>query len=785
LFARANNETMVFGKGWGVSNDGDRAGVHPREYFRVLVEQAADGIFISSQGGLYLDVNASGHRLLGYAPGELIGKRIVDVLDPDELPRLQGAIAGLLRGEIQTQEWVMLRKDGSVLEAEVRAQLLSSGLFLGIVRDLSPGKLIERKVRASEAQLRSILQTAPDVIMTVDRAGKILFINRTLPPLSPHQVVGTCCFDYVVPEARPRIVAAVERVFATREIVEYEVQAPPDPTGERGWSSVRMGPLVEGDRVVGATLCATDVTGRYRDEARSRELSSRLQKIASQVPGMVYQFKLRPDGSTCFPYASERIREIYRVSPEEVRDNANAVLAVVHPDDFAGLVDSITLSAKTMRPWQHEYRVKFPDGEVRWLYGTSVPESQSDGSTLWHGFITDVTHRQEADRSKSALEDQLRQSQKFQSIGKLAGGVAHDFNNLLTSMIGFVELALMDVPQGSVVAEYLDSAVESARRGAALTQQLLAFARKKIVRPEVVTVNEVLEPMAPMIRRLVGENLEVVLELAPDLGPVNVDVGGLQQVIMNVVVNARDAISGTGQIRLQTANVSLDAAHCRTHAETVPGEYVMVAVSDNGAGMSAEVRSQIFEPFFTTKDVGEGSGLGLAMCHGIIKQAGGNISVDSELGKGSRFCIYLPRVEREPVSVPTSRALTSSARGSETLLLVEDEEMILRLARVALSALGYQLMTAADGVQALDLVARTSARIHLLITDVVMPRMGGRELATRLTALQPGVRVLYSSGYTGDAIVEDGVLAQGIDFLQKPYTPALLARRVREVLDKA
>jgi len=522
------------------------------------------------------------------------------------------------------------------------------------VGESNEGDRLERNVSGSEARLRSILETAPDVIMTVDRAGTILFINRTLPPLVPEQVVGTCCFDYVPADARARVEAAIAGVFRTREIAEYEVLAPPGPSGARGWSSVRAGPLIEGDEVVAVTLCATD-----------------------------------------------------------------------------------------------------------------------------------VTRRKEADQAKAHLEDQLRQSQKIQSLGQLAGGVAHDFNNLLTSILGFVELAKGELPPDAEAVELLDGAIASVKRGAALAQQMLAFARQKIVRPELVVLNNVLGTMVDMMRRLVGENLEVVLELAPDLGVVKVDVGSMEQVIMNLVVNARDAISGTGRITLETQNVVLDDEYCRVHAETTPGEFVVLAVTDTGVGMPPEISGKVFEPFFTTKPVGEGTGLGLAMCHGIIKQAGGNISVYSEPGAGSTFRVYLPRslavgkgaLAAVPVRVP-------SAQGHETVLLVEDEHMILRVARDALAGLGYRVLTAADGVQALDLVGSMSEPVHLLITDVVMPRMGGRELATRLTALRPGMRVLFSSGYTENAIVEHGVLDEGINFLQKPYTPMALARRVRELLDR-
>ncbi len=769
-----------------MSNGGSRAEVRPEEYFRVLVEQAADGIFVATEAGVYVEVNASGHRLLGFQPGELVGKRIADVVQPGERSRLDATIARLVGGEMpQIQEWQMRRKDGTPLDAEVTAQRLSSGGILGVLRDIGSRKAIEKQVLESEARIRSILQTAPDSIMTVDRAGKILFINRAQPPLVPAELIGRSCYDYVLPEARHRVAAALERVFTQRLPDEYEVRA---LSGGDGWWSVRAGPLIQGDEVVAATLCATDVSARRRDEARSHELASRLQKIASQVPGLVYQFKVRPDGTACIPYASERIREIFRVSPEEVREDASKVFAAIHPEDLNDVQESISFSARTLHPWQCEYRVRFPNGDVRWHYGNSVPERQPDGSTVWHGFINDVSQRHEAERLKAQLEDQLRQSQKVESIGKLAGGVAHDFNNLLTSIMGFVELALAEVDAGSDAAEYLGGAMESTRRGAALTQQLLAFARKKMVRPEVVDINEVLQRMGGMIRRLVGENLELALTMSPGLGKVKVDIGSLEQVVMNLVVNARDAIPETGRITLETRNALLDDDYCRTHAETAPGEYVLLAVTDTGVGMTPEVQARVFEPFFTTKPTGEGTGLGLAMCHGIVKQAGGNISFLSTPGQGSTFRVYLPRVigpqPALPISIWTPAATTPASSGNETVLLVEDEETILRVAREALTALGYRVITASDGVRALELVKRTLEPIDLVITDVVMPQMGGRELVTRLLALQPGLRILFSSGYSENAISADGVLDEGINFLQKPYTPTTLARRVREALDR-
>ena len=617
----------------------------------------------------------------------------------------------------------------------------------------------------SASQLQSVLETAPDTILTVDRAGTILFINRVNAALTVAQVVGTSCYHYVPADQRARVEQAIERVFRDRVIDEYEVQGPPDPTGRRAWSHVRAGPLVEDGRVVAATLCATDITVR-------KELVERLQKIASQVPGVVFQFKRRPDGSFCFPYASERIREIYRVSPEEVAEDATKVLEVLHPDDVAGVVAAIQDSARTLAPWQREYRVRFPDGTVRWLYGNSLPEREADGSVLWHGFITDVTERKN-------LDDQLRHSQKAESIGRLAGGMAHDFNNLLTSVLGFAELARELLPPGSPAAPHLQRVIESGMRCASLTEQLLAFARKKIVRPEPVDLNETLARLEPMIRRLVGTHIRVDLALSPRPAVVRIDPGSLEQVVMNLVLNARDAMPRGGTLRLATAH----EAPSEEWAGPPAGPRAVVDVSDTGFGMSPEVLARIFEPFYTTKAPGRGTGLGLAMAQGILRQAGGDISALSEVDKGSRVRICLPALEGAELPVERAEPPRGTARGTETLLLVEDEPLILAIAANSCRALGYRVLAAAGGAEALRLADAEAAPIHLLVTDVVMPGMGGRELADRLRERRPGLKVLFASGHTEDAIVDHGVLEAGLQFLQKPYTPSILAGRIREILD--
>jgi PAS domain S-box-containing protein len=577
---------------------------------------------------------------------------------------------------------------------------------------------------------------------------------------------------------------AIEHVFNTRSFDEYVVASPPGHP-EQGWSAVRAGPLIEGGKVVAAILCATDVTERMRVSERNRELLERMRKIASMIPGMVSQFQRRPDGTACFPYASERIREIFRISPEDVRDDATPFIRLIHPDDKAAMLASLVKSANMLEPWHHEFRVKFDEGDIRWVFGNAVPERLSDGSTLWHGFVTDVTEQKKTAEARAKLEEHLQQSQKMESVGQLAGGIAHDFNNMLTSIVAFVELMQDENPADAKIRGYLEGIQTAADRGAELTQHLLAFARKKIVQLEEADLNAIVSRIAPMIERVVGEHVQVQLSLAPQLGRVRVDLGSMEQVIMNLIMNARDAMPEGGKLTLLTHDIEVKESDGLLHPDLAPGSYVVLEVTDTGVGMGPEVRSHLFEPFFTTKPPGAGTGLGLAMCHGILKQAGGTIAVHSELGRGSSFAIYLPRHAPARIVVQVTARPSIATTGHEMLLIVDDEPLILRVAQTALEKLGYQVLCATNGLAALELARQHADELALVVTDVVMPKLGGRELAQRLQALKPGLKVLYTSGYAEHEIAVQGVLREGVKLIQKPYALALLARRVREELDQS
>jgi nitrogen-specific signal transduction histidine kinase/CheY-like chemotaxis protein len=388
----------------------------------------------------------------------------------------------------------------------------------------------------------------------------------------------------------------------------------------------------------------------------------------------------------------------------------------------------------------------------------------------------DITQRRQ-------LEEQLRQAQKIEAVGRLAGGVAHDFNNLLNVITGYGQMVFRRLPDGPE-REKTKAILQAAERAAGLTRQLLAFSRKQVLEPKVLDLNAVVGGMDEMLRRLIGEDIELHTQLAPSLGRTKADPGQLEQVLMNLVVNARDAMPRGGRLTLQTANAVMDDTYIRDHLGARPGRYVMLAVCDNGLGMDPETQKHIFEPFFTTKEKGKGTGLGLATVYGIVKQSEGYIWVESAPGAGTTVKVYLPRVEAEPAAEEVRRPAVPEElpRGTETVLLVEDEDMVRRMTREVLEGAGYRVLEASSGFEALRVSAGHDGNLDLLLTDVVMPGMSGRELSERLAPVRPTMKVLYMSGHTDDAIFHHGVTQAGTGFLQKPFTPDALERRVRELL---
>jgi signal transduction histidine kinase/ActR/RegA family two-component response regulator len=458
------------------------------------------------------------------------------------------------------------------------------------------------------------------------------------------------------------------------------------------------------------------------------------------------------------------------------RRSLEQLLERVHPAERDRVAGAIGTAIEAGTGFEVEFRCDTPPGEDRWaeFRGQVYPGQRGEPLRLI-GTTQDTTERRR-------VEQQLIQSQKMEAIGNLAGGIAHDFNNLLTGIIGYLAFAQRRLPPGTPARADIDEVERAARRAAALTSQLLSYARRQMVVPTLVDLNASVGAMEPMLRRLLGEDVAVVTELDPGLWPVRVDAGQLEQVILNLAANARDAMPDGGTLTVRTQNVTLGPEDVRRQPELGPGEYAALIVADTGVGMTPEVKARIFEPFFTTKPLGAGTGLGLAMCYGIVKQAEGHIAVESEAGKGSALTVLLPRV---PGELPTAgeRSVADLPRGSETILVAEDDAVVRLLAVRTLREAGYTVLEADSAAGGLEAAERHPGRIELLLTDVVMPGGSGRELADALLVRRPGIRVIFMSGYTADVVLRRGVVEESVRFLPKPFSPLALAHLVRRTLD--
>ena len=510
---------------------------------------------------------------------------------------------------------------------------------------------------------------------------------------------------------------------------------------------------------------------RRRADEQRRVAEDRFRQLADAIQQVFWM----SDARGTLLYVSPAFEVIFGRSCESLAADPGVWMDAVHPDDRER-VEQAAYARLRHREYDEAYRITRPDGAVRWIRDRAF-HVYDDAGALHRlvGTAADITEQRH-------LEEQLHQAQKMEIVGRLAGGVAHDFNNLLTVINGMADLVLADVAEDNPVRHDLIQIRMAGDRAAALTSRLLAVSRRQILKPEIVDLSAIVGGLRDMMRRVVGEDVALVLELAPDLSSVKADPGQIEQVVLNLIVNARDAMPDGGVLTIETRNVRVDASYAAEHPGTRPGPHAMLAVRDTGVGMDESIRRRIFEPFFTTKAQGKGTGLGLSMVYGIVKQSGGSIWFQSEPGHGSHFTIYLPCDSGLPVprSVP---APAPPAVGHETVLVVEDEPPLRELAARVLMGAGYTVLQAGNGVEALALLSGHADTVHLVFTDVVMPGMNGRELAARLATLRPGIRVLYTSGYTEDAILRHGVLDDPSRFLSKPYTPAVLRRRIREALD--
>jgi two-component system, cell cycle sensor histidine kinase and response regulator CckA len=524
----------------------------------------------------------------------------------------------------------------------------------------------------------------------------------------------------------------------------------------------------------GGVVCVSrDLTERIRAEQAQAEAESKYQMIVEKVAAISYIAELGIEGR--WRYVSPQIEAILGYTQEEWLIGSKNWVKFVHPDDLTTIQEAED-ACLTGHAFQAEYRLTRKDGRVIWVSDSAVVVQGSDGVPLMEGIIVDITERKQ-------FEAQLQQSRRMEAVGRLAGGIAHDFNNLLTIIKGYTELAVQRKEIPVPVRGDIEHIEDASERAAGLVRQLLAFSRKQVLQPKNLDLNGIVLGLEKLLRRLIGEDIEMKTMVSAGLGTIKADPAQVEQVLMNLVVNARDAMPSGGKIIVETSNVDLDKTYASEHVTVKPGSYVMLAVSDTGTGMSSETAAHIFEPFFTTKGGSKGTGLGLATVYGIVKQSGGYIWVYSEPGKGATFKVYFPRVDERAESDTRTNQEPSAKRGSETVLLVEDDDAVRELAEVILSSQGYKVVSANGPKRAEEIAATRGQEIDLVLTDVIMPSLSGRELVRRLTAVNPKLRVLYMSGYTDNVIAQGGVLEEGLAFLQKPFTPRALAQKVREVLD--
>ena len=633
----------------------------------------------------------------------------------------------------------------------------------------------EEARRQGEERFRALIEHGADAVVLVAPDETLLFASHSIERLlgfAPAELVGRPGFDRVHPNDLPRVHAAFRDIVARPGTpASLELRWRHRDGSWRHIDAVAVDRLAE--PAVGAIVVNfRDVTERRTAEAALRESEERYRTLVEGVRDII--FALSPEGTIAslnpaFETITGLRREEWVGQPFE---------RLVHPEDLPLALELLGRVVRgELRP-ASQFRVRTAKGDYRVGEFSATPQLHEGRLVGILGIGRDVTERVQ-------LEQQLRQAQKMEAVGRLAGGIAHDFNNILTAITGYADLLLEDLGATDPRRQDADEIHKAADRAAGLTRQLLAFSRQQVLQPTVLEVNKLVSDLEKMLRRLLGEDVELGTRLAPTTGRVKADPGQLEQVIMNLAVNARDAMPNGGKLTLETGNVDLDEAYAADHYPARAGPFVMLAVSDTGIGMSEETQAHMFEPFFTTKEKGKGTGLGLATVYGIIKQSGGFIWVYSEVGRGTTFKLYLPRVEElaERAS-PAAQAPARAARGTETVLVVEDEAPVRSVARQVLERHGYRVLEAPSAEAALDIVTRYSGTIHLLLTDVVMPGLNGRELAGRLAGLRPDAKVIFMSGYTDDAVTRHGVLEPGSAYVQKPFTPDAIARKVREVLDR-
>ncbi|HEY7682440.1 MAG TPA: PAS domain S-box protein [Gemmatimonadales bacterium] len=758
----------------------ERALAEQEAQWRALSEQSLTGIALI-QDGDFVYVNPRLAEMFGFSPGEMIGLPTVAVVHPDDRAMGRESLRRQLSGELPSVHHLFkgLRKDGTVFDVELYGRALTHRgrpAALSTLLDISDRRRAAAALETQDKWFRSLIENSVEGIglMTADTTA--LYLSPAFKRMLHYPVeewLGRPLLELIHPDDLPQALSTLAGgVQAPGVPIPWQFRFR-DATGAWRWMEGTAVNLIADPAVEGIAVNWRDVTDRKEAEEALQTSERRLRTLLDTVRLIV----LGLDSKGRVDYVNPFFLQLTGYTREEVLGQPwiERFLPPGEQRKFQGVF--LDLIEHNFHPYYQNLIVTKAGEERLVAWNNTVVRDPRGRATGTLSIGEDITeHRR--------LEAQFRQAQKMEAVGQLTGGIAHDFNNILMAIVGYTDFLLPAVSQSPAQAEDVQEIRKAADRATVLTRQLLAFSRRQVLVPQLLDLNTLVGEIGKMLRRLIGEDISFRTSLAEELGTVRADPGQLEQVIMNLVLNARDAMPAGGTLEIGTANVELDQGYVESHPYVAPGPYVSLWVTDSGIGISEEVKSHLFEPFFTTKPVGKGTGLGLATVYGIVKQSGGHVSAYSEVDEGSTFRIYLPRVDETAETIAPSE-WNRPVGGQETILVVDDDDSVRALVQRVLSEHGYKVLAAAGPAAALEMVRGRTGGIDLLVTDVVMPGRSGRQLADEVADLFPGVRVLFMSGYTHDAIVHRGVLDPGLHFLSKPVSADVLLRTVRGLLDDA
>jgi two-component system, cell cycle sensor histidine kinase and response regulator CckA len=764
--------------------------------FRGIVENTSAGYFFCDREGVYQNVNRAWLEMHGYdSPDEIIGKHY-SCTHVDAAPELEQQYREtILAGKsIPSGESSCIRLDGALCHHTFSVHpVIQNGEVIGaegFLINTTESKIAEQALRESEEKYHILFMGSRDALMTLDVAtGHFIAGNpSTLEMFGIKDASEFCRYTpwELSPEYQPdgRESAEKAQEIITRILSEgsqYFEWVHKRLNGETFYTTVLCTRLtLNGETIVQSTV--RDITERKRAEQALRDSEERYNQLAMLNRTITWEM----DATALCTYVSDVVESVLGYKPEEFIGKRHCYELGPESEWEKRKKHAFDVYARKEPYVNYENKATTKDGRIVWLSSNGIPILDKDGTLLgYRGMDTDITERKQMQEEKERLQEQFVHTQKIECVGRLAGGIAHDYNNKLAIILGYLEFAKNHVGSNEPLRKSLEKIETAARSSVELTSQILTFARKQAVAPQHIDLNETVDGLLGMMRKVIGEDIQLIWNPASIAAWIKIDPVQVDQILANLLLNARDAIAGSGSITVETADAVIDDAYCASHSDAVAGDYVLLAVSDDGCGMDKDTLANVFEPFFTTKDVGEGTGLGLSTVYGIVKQNDGFINAYSEPGHGTTFKIYLPRSAAHPMPdfLPVAEAISDSS--NETILVVEDESDLLDLCKIMLESIGYQVFAANNPEEAVRQIEEHKGKIQLVITDVVLPTMNGRDLVNTLLTHAPDLKVLYMSGYTADTITQRGILDPGVHFLQKPFSSNLLVAKVQEALHDA